>query len=224
MAKTPNDNTPQSADKAPAPTEQIPAEPAPVSARAAASGGATGLVAEDEKNVSVFHRHPLATGIVAGAVAVVLVSGLTAWGVGAAVSASVVSSTSAELPMAPSTTAPTAGGTSKAATAGRLAFRATIQSIDGSSWSILTKKGKTITVTVDGATRFGTKRMSATAGSFAVGDNVIIVASRGAGGTPTAARVVEASVTGKGGSGTGTGTGTGSDTAPMPGMTDSPTT
>ncbi|HEY1531226.1 MAG TPA: DUF5666 domain-containing protein [Galbitalea sp.] len=119
----------------------------------------------------------------------VLVSGLTAWGVGEAVTASLTSSTSSEMPMGTPTTAPATGGKTAV---GRLAFRATIQSIDGSSWTILTKKGQTVTVAVDASTQFGTKKTPETAGSFAVGDSVVIVATRGTDGTPTATRVVDA--------------------------------
>jgi hypothetical protein len=185
-------------------------ESAPVSAKNAASGGATGLGAskpgatgrgtarpgaETPKQPSIYRRHPLATGIAAGLIAVVLVSGLTAWAVGAAVTASLTSATSTEMPMGTATPAPTAGsaaGMTGAATTGRLAFRATIQSMDGDSWTILTKKGKTVTVAVDATTQFGTRKTAETAGSFAVGDNVVIVASRGSDGTPIATRVVEA--------------------------------
>ena len=174
-------------------------ESAPVSATAAASGGETGLPTETPKRPSIFRRHPLATGIAAGVVAVVLVSGLTAWGVGAAVTASLTSSTGSEMPtgmpMGTPTSAPATGGsagTGQAATAGRIAFRATIQSMDGASWTILAKNGKTVTVTIDSTTQFGTKKMTATAGDFAVGDNVIIVATRGAQDVPIATRIVKA--------------------------------
>jgi hypothetical protein len=170
-------------------------ESAPVNASDSASGGATGLDDQASKQPSIFRRHPLATGITAGAIAVVLVSGLTAWGVGAAVTASLTSSTSSEMPMGTSTTAPTtapvAGGATGGTAAGRVAFRATIQSMSGDSWTILTKKGKTVTVAVDSSTQFGTKKESATAGSFAVGDSIVVVAMQGTGGTPTASRIVE---------------------------------
>lgn len=201
----------------------------PVSATSAAGGGATGLDEETPKQPSVFRRHPLATGIAVGAIAVVLISGLTAWGVGAAVTASLTSSTTSEMPMGTSTTAPPAGGTGKATT-GRLAFRATIQSMSSESWTILTKKGKTVTVTVDSSTQFGTKKLAETATSFAVGDSVIIVAARGADGNPTATRVVDASALGTGagagadaGTGAGTGAGSGGGTTPMPSMSSTPT-
>ena len=198
MVKTPapNDdsaNGTNGTNETPKPTDKLPMHSAPVSATAAASGGQTGLQAEKERRPSIFRRHPLVTGIAAGAVAVVLVSGLTAWGVGAAVTASLTSSTSSELPMTMPTTTPAPGAAAGASpTAGRLAVRATIQSMDGDSWTVLTRKGTTVTLTVDSTTKFGTKSMPTTAGSFAVGDSVIIVATRGTDGMPVATRVVKA--------------------------------
>jgi hypothetical protein len=189
-------------------------EPAPVSASSSAAGGATGLDPEPTKPQSVFRRHPLASGIAAAVLAIIVVSGLTAWGVGAAVTASLTSSdasANSSMPMAAPTTAPQAGKTKGAGTAaGRLAFRATIQSIDGDNWTILTKRGQTVTVAIDSSTQFGTKKAAATAGSFAVGDSVIIVAMRGAGATPTATRVVDASALG------------GSASTPTPSPTSTP--
>jgi hypothetical protein len=232
MAKTP----------APEPTEQLPIEPTPVSARAAASGGATGLTADKltadkltadklthgtenaaaSSNASLFRRHPIAFGLVAGAVAVILVAGLTAWGVGAVVATSLTSSTSGMSMGAPTAT-PTPGAPAPAPAtgrqaagrqaAGRLAFRATIQSMDVASWTILTRKGKTVTVTVDSSTQFGTQKAPETASSFAVGDSVIVVATAGStAGSAVATRVVSA-----------TDVGTGATTTPMPGMTTPPT-
>jgi hypothetical protein len=175
-------------------------DPAPVSASASAAGGASGLDPAPTKPQSVFRRHPLASGIAAAVLAVVVVSGLTAWGVGAAVTASLTSSTassSSTMPMGTPTTAPQTLNTKGSGTAGgRLGFRATIQSMDGDSWTILTKRGQTMTVAIDSATQFGTKKAAATAGSFAVGDSVVIVATRGTDGTPTATRVVDASALG----------------------------
>ena len=206
------------------PTEQIPTEPAPVSAFATAGGRATGLDEDVATKDSVFRRHPVATGVTAGVLAVILVSGLTAWGVGAAVTASLTSETAPTAPL--STTAPAAGGTGALNAAGRVAFRATIQSIDASTWTIMTRKGETVTITIDDATQFGTKAMAETASSFAVGDSVVIVATK-SGDTATATRVVDASALGgrfgKGlGSTTGTATGTGAATTPMSPMTPTP--
>jgi Domain of unknown function (DUF5666) len=189
-------------------------ESAPVSASSSAARGTTGLDQEPTKPQSVFRRHPLASGIAAAVVAVVVVSGLTAWGVGAAVTASLTSSTASvnsTMPMGTPTTAPQAGNTKGGGAAtGRLAFRATIQSMNGDSWTILTKRGQTVTVAIDSTTQFGTKKALATAGSFSVGDSVVIVAMRGTGGTPTATRVVDASVLG------------GTTTTPTPSMTTTP--
>jgi len=184
------------------PTEQLPLEAPPVSASAAASGGATGLDSSAStatpgtagKQPSVFRRHPLATAIAAGVIAVVVVSGLTACGVGSAVTASLTSSNSSamSMPTSTATPAPAAGGAAKGGTASgtRLAFRATIQSMSGETWTILTRKGQTVTVSVTSATQFGTKKSAETASSFSVGDSIIIVATRGSDGTPTATRVV----------------------------------
>jgi hypothetical protein len=196
MAKTPAD-TPEPVQPTVQPTEQLPMDSAPVSASSAASGGATGLDGEFPKQQSLLRRHPFATGIASGVLAVIVVSGLTAWGVGAAVTSSLTSSTGSEMQMGTPTSSPQAGSTTAPTTSGntaaaRVAFRATIQSMDADSWTILTKRGQTVTVTIDSTTQFGTKKATATAGSFAVGDNVIIVAMRGADGTPTATRVAVA--------------------------------
>ena len=205
-----------------------------MSARAAASRGATGLTEDgltDDGlteatessaagiNASLFRRHPIASGVVTGAVAVILVAGLTAWGVGTVVATSLTSSTSGMSMGAPTAT-PTPGAPAPATgqkgagrqAAGRLAFRATIQAMDGASWTILTRKGKTVTVTVDSSTQFGTKKAPETASSFAVGDAVVVVATAGStAGSAVATRVVSA--TDVGGSTT---------TTPMPGMTTPP--
>lgn len=207
MAKITNDTTPEpvepdgSEGAAVRPSEQLAMTPAPVSASAAASGGATGLTdvsssepsstLTDRTNTSVFRRHPIATGIAVGAIAVVIACGLTAWGVGTAVTDSL---TSQSRPAAPSTAtpAPNANGIQGGPVAGgRIAFRATIQSIGESNWTILTKRGQTVSVAINGSTQFGTKRASESASSFAVGDSVLIVATR-ANGAATAVRIVNA--------------------------------
>ena len=198
---TPKDNNPEPQDNSapdsnPEPTQQLPTESLPLYASAAASGGATGLDSDAfmdsrRKLLPMFGRHPLATAIAAGVIAVIVVSSLTAWGVAAAVTASLTSATS-QAPIVMPTAVPTVGPGKTGATTRRLAFRATIQSMNGTSWGILTKKGKAVTVMVDGTTQFGTKKAIATAASFAVGDSVIIAATRGADGTPTATRIVKA--------------------------------
>jgi Domain of unknown function (DUF5666) len=244
MAKTPNSKTPNSKtpnSKTPdptapepevQPTEQLPLEAPPVSAGAAASGGATGISANDgalaneEPTGSVFRRHPLAAGVTVGVIAVVLVSGLTAWGVGAAVTASLSSSTSSQLPGPSATPGPAVGGVAGGVTkaAGRVAFRATIQSIDGSSWTIVTRKGQTVTIAVTSSTQFGTRKSAETASSFAVGDSIVVVGSRAGGGTPTATRVVNAADVGAGKAAAGNTAPGDTDSTPMPDMTTTPNT
>jgi hypothetical protein len=140
----------------------------------------------------VFRRHPLATGIVAGAIAIVIACGLTAWGVGSAVTASLTNQTAPVAAPPTATPAPQANATQGGRVeAGRVAFRATIESIGDSTWTILTKRGQTVNVTITSATLFGTKRASETQGSFSVGDNVVVVATR-TNGTATAVRIATA--------------------------------
>jgi hypothetical protein len=202
------------------PTEQIATTPSPVRASAAASGGATGLrdgvrdgvrdsdaasskTGQSPEKPGIFRRHPLASGIAAGLIVVVVVSGLTAWGVGAAVTASLTNQTAPLAPPSTSTPAPNAGGVQGGRLgagqlgAGRLALRATIQSIDDSNWTILTKRGQTVTIAITSSTKFGTKKTAETEDSFAVGDTVIVIATK-ADGSATAVRVATANGVGDG--------------------------
>jgi hypothetical protein len=127
-------------------------------------------------------RHPIAIGVSAAVVAIVIVSGLTAWGVGSAVAASM---TSATVSTSPSTSpnAPAAGTAGnggqrvKQLAGGRQLVRATIASIDGSTWNVTTRSGVSGTVTVDSSTQFGTRKAPSAASDFAPGDPVIIVAT-----------------------------------------------
>jgi hypothetical protein len=85
--------------------------------------------------------------------------------------------------------------------------------MDGTSWTILTRKGETVTVTVDSSTQFGTRKVPETASSFAVGDSVILVATADStAGSAVATRVVSTADAATGGI-----------TTPMPGMTTPPT-
>jgi hypothetical protein len=175
---------------------------------------------DNQPRFSFVRRHPLGSGIAAALVLIVIVSGLTAWGVGAAVTASLTSSDAAAQPsaVAPTAGAGTAAGLRSRAD-GKVAARATITSIDGSTWKVTTAKGVDATVTVDTSTKFGTKRMPATSSSFAVGDTVLIVATRATGSavgtlSGTAVRIVAAK----------TNNGTTPSTGPTPMQTTSPTT
>ncbi|MHC5797344.1 hypothetical protein ACVXZ4_14420 [Lacisediminihabitans sp. FW035] len=138
---------------------------------------------------SFVRRHPLAIGITAAALAVVVVSGLTAWGVGTAVASSYETGASAEV--APAVSAPPVAGARKGPAAGRTMVRGTIDGIDGSIWTITTRAGAKHRVTVDSATLYGTKKTPAAASDFAVGSAVLIV-EKSAGEVKTAVRVVEA--------------------------------
>ena len=130
---------------------------------------------------SFVRRHPFGLGIAGGAIAVVLISGLTAWGVDAALASS-AQPTSAAAPAtvtSPGATAPKVNAP-KHSLDGRTLVRGTIASIDASSWSITTRSGTTITVTVDGSTSYGTKKAPASATDFAAGDPVLVVERGGA--------------------------------------------
>ncbi|CAN5476102.1 hypothetical protein BH10ACT4_BH10ACT4_13430 [soil metagenome] len=148
----------------------------------AENSGASGMTAP-----SFVKRHPLALGITAAALAVVAVSGLTAWGV-----ATVASSygTEASAAVAPAAPAPVDGART-GLPAARTMVRGTIHGIDGSTWTITTRAGATQRVTVDSATVYGTKKVPASVSDFAVG-TVVLIVEKSAGEGRTAVRVVEA--------------------------------
>ncbi len=132
-------------------------------------------------------RHPSALGITAAALAVVVVAGLTAWGVGTAVAASYQTVGSAVV-------APTASGRPVAGArkpVSHTVVRGEIAGIAGSSWTITTRAGATQHVTVGSATHYGTPKVPATASDFVVGTAVVVVEKSGDGGK-TAVRVVSA--------------------------------
>lgn len=70
--------------------------------------------------------------------------------------------------------------------------RGTIMDISGSTWTIDTQKGVTVTVEVSSSTQFGTPNQSESASDFAVGQEVIVLGSR-SGDTVTAVRVLDLS-------------------------------
>lgn len=144
---------------------------------------------------SFLRRHPLAVGIGGAALAVVLVSGLTAWGVGSAVLASYTNA----VPAPAASTAPLtrAQGAHRGTAPVRAQVRGIIQAISGATWTVKTRTGVTQTVIVDAATRYGTVKAPAPASEFTVGASVLIL-EKSEGGRKTAVRVVAA----KGGGGT----------------------
>jgi hypothetical protein len=161
------------------PDESAPSESTPAESRAEQPAAAASFV----------NRHRRGVAIAAAAVAVVVVSGLTAWGVGTAVASSYESSVSATVPSVAS--APPTPAAGKRATARGAVIRGTIESISGSTWTIRTAIGAMKQVTVDSATRYGTKKVPAVASDFVVGTRVL-VSERSRGGGEVAVRVVMA--------------------------------
>ncbi|NEN05751.1 hypothetical protein G3T36_07680 [Diaminobutyricibacter tongyongensis] len=68
--------------------------------------------------------------------------------------------------------------------------RGTITSISGSTWTVDTQRGVSLTVEVTSSTQFGTPVQSGSASDFAVGQEIIVVGSR-SGDTVTADRVLD---------------------------------
>ncbi len=162
-----------SAPDTPAPSEPTPHESAPEQPVVVTS--------------SFVNRHRTGVAIAAAAVAVVVVSGLTAWGVGTAVASSYETSASASMP--PVASAPPTPAAGKRATARTTVVRGTIASISGSTWTITTIAGATKQVTIGSATHYGTKTVPAAASDFTVGTPVF-VAERSSGSGEIAVRVV----------------------------------
>lgn len=216
------------------PTEQIRVEPSPVAARSAVNRGKTGLgdlTADGARTTGdgsaaalasaqpTPRRHLLSSDITVAVLLVVVVSALTAWGVGTAVAASVVGSNSARLaPAATSTPVPQSNATTDGI---RDVFHGTIESMDAAgattggqaSWTILTRSARTLVIDIPDSTRFGTTDVAESAATFAVGDSVVVVATASA-GEFTATRVAEANAVGSG---------TTTPTAPIPTPTSTAT-
>jgi hypothetical protein len=68
--------------------------------------------------------------------------------------------------------------------------RGTITSISGSTWTVDTQRGVSLTVQVTSSTQFGTPVQAGSASDFVVGQEVIVVGSR-SGDTVTADRVLD---------------------------------
>ena len=137
---------------------------------------------------SFVSRHPLTVGIIAATLAVVVVSALTAWGVGTAVATSYEAAASTAV--APAASAPPSSAARKAAKARGTSVRGTIQSIAGSTWTITTRAGATQKFTVGSATHYGTEKAPVSASAFSVGTPVVVMEKSGGNGE-TAVRVVE---------------------------------
>ncbi len=115
--------------------------------------------------------------VVAGAVAATVV--LTTSGSSSRASATPLPTT---IPSSPSTTAPHRVAT-------RPAVRGTIEAEQGSTWTLKTARGATVTVTVTPQTAWGTPAAPATESQFVTGDKVVVMGHR-AHGSVTATRVL----------------------------------
>ena len=134
---------------------------------------------------SFFRRHAVALSIVGAALAVVLVSAGTAWGV----SAAVTSARSAPVPGATALAHPGKGGGSHKTKVAAQGARGTITAMNGESWTLTSQTGATVTVRLDSSTQFGTAKAPRTASSFAVGDKIGAVGTR-TGDSVAAKRIV----------------------------------
>lgn len=113
-------------------------------------------------------RHRIA--LLAAIVAVLAIGSGVGIGVAAASDSSGAPSASVTPRTSPLPSTAPATGPAKA----QRAVRATIVSEAGSTWTVRTRAGRTITVTVTPTTKFGTKKAPATATQFAAGQLVVI--------------------------------------------------
>jgi hypothetical protein len=84
----------------------------------------------------------------------------------------------------PSAAAPAAPGAGHH----RHGVRGTVSAENPTSWTITTAKNKTVTVTITPTTQFGTKKAPATAATFPVGSQIMVMGQR-SGDTVTATRI-----------------------------------
>ncbi len=128
---------------------------------------------------AIFGAHRLAVEV-AGLVAALALGagiGVAVWGPGggtATVSATSVPPTSPPT----STTQPRRNG-----------LRGRITAENGDTWTVMTVRGRAVTVTLTSSTKFGTATAPATQSQFTVGSPVAVVGTR-SGGTLTATRVI----------------------------------
>lgn len=121
------------------------------------------------------HRTPL---IVGAAGAGLLLMGGLGWAVVSPASTSPAPAAAGTPTASPSVTHHAAGN----------AIRGTVQSESGDTWTVRTRAGATITVTITSKTRFGRKNASSSAADFPVGAMVVIT-GRTHDSTVTASRI-----------------------------------
>lgn len=145
-------------------------------------------------------RHAVGVALVAGALAVVVLAGGTAWGVSAAVAAGqagAAMTTAAQNQAAGSkastrTHAKTSGANAKHAHG----LRGTLTAISGDTWTLQTAAGASVTVALTSSTAFGTAAAPAERSTFVVGDRVGVLGAR-SGSTVTATRVLMVPASGR---------------------------
>ncbi|MGH3550242.1 MAG: hypothetical protein ACRDQU_19435 [Pseudonocardiaceae bacterium] len=101
-----------------------------------------------------------------------------------------VSACSSGSPSSPSTPAPSsaAAPTAPAKHHHQRALRGTISAENGNAWTLNTVKGTTYTINITPTTVFGTKKAPATAQSFPIGAEVVVMGQR-SGTTVNATRI-----------------------------------
>lgn len=134
-------------------------------------------------DASFLRRHTVGIAIAAAVLAVVVVAGGTAWGVSAAVAAAESTPTTMSAPVH-ATKAVVPGAHKRAR-----GLVGTVTAISGTSWTISSAAGVTVTVAVGPSTTYSAVRQRVSASSFAVGDRVGVFGTR-LGDAVTATRIV----------------------------------
>jgi hypothetical protein len=98
-------------------------------------------------------------------------------------SASTVADPTPTAPTTPATTAPKSQSQPKAQ-----GVRGQITAENGSTWTVMSRAGKSVTVDISSSTQFGTKAQPASASQFVPGSQIAAIGTR-AGTTVTATRV-----------------------------------
>ncbi|MEO7023957.1 MAG: hypothetical protein ABI130_06970 [Leifsonia sp.] len=167
------------------PEDTTPTTPLPTAETEDLSGATPATAAPAHDEPTFFRRHAVALSIVGAALAVVLVSAGTAWGV----SAAVTNTQSAPVPAATAMAHSGKSGASHKPKAAAQGVRGTITAMNGENWTLTSQAGTAVTVTLDSSTQFGSAKAPATASSFAVGDKIGALGPR-TGDTVAAKRIV----------------------------------
>jgi hypothetical protein len=137
-------------------------------------------------------RRPSRNMLIAGAAVAVVVVGGAAWAVVASHSTTTISAGSGT-PSIAATSAIASPSTAARGTAPGKALRGDVTAESGSTWTVQTRAGKSVTVVITANTSFGTKKRPLTAAQVPVGTTVIITGSEN-NGAMDATRVVTAAL------------------------------